>query len=438
MFLMLVRVAVLLLIAAGPGQAHADQSAAALRRGRLGRGHRAGQLGQHGRDRQRQAALRDRPAAADQIMGELRDGDQVVLLRHLRQALPRAGQAGPHPGPGRADAARRCKVSYERADVGGPGPGSPHAAGQVGPAQQEIFVISDFQANTWESFKKQETAGAALVKDDKAKTDETKQELEIPVIMVDCQPEPRGPTWRCTTCRSRRPCPWPACPSRPRPRCTTPRTMPQQRLAGAVHRRQQGGQQPGLNIPPIGRRRSGGTTRHEFTFTFQTGGMHRGEVRLVGEDGSKLDDRRYFTMDVDQGIPVAVVKPQQHEIAYLEDTFYLEQALGRGRSGGWAIRGLLAAGHQLPNEPLNNYKVIYLVDLPALDDETAEKLRTYVERGGNVFWSAAKRQARSLQPDEPKGPRPVAAAAAVGCPHRRGRHRARPGPSARWTRSIRR
>ena len=52
----------------------------------------------------------------------------------------------------------------------------------------------------------------------------------------------------------------------------------------------------------------------------------------MGEDGSKYDDRRFFTMEVDQGIPVAIVRAQRHEIPYLDDAYYLEQALSPGRS----------------------------------------------------------------------------------------------------------
>ncbi len=58
----------------------------------------------------------------------------------------------------------------------------------------------------------------------------------------------------------------------------------------------------------------------------------------MGEDGSKYDDRRFFTMQVDQGIPVAIVRAQRHEIAYLDDTYYLERALSPGRAGSWAVQ----------------------------------------------------------------------------------------------------
>ena len=80
---------------------------------------------------------------------------------------------------------------------------------------------------------------------------------------------------------------------------------------------------PELSVPPEGR------AKHDFQFTFRSGGLHRGEVRLVGEDGSKYDDRRFFAMEVDQSIPVAIVRAQRHEIPYLDDAYYLEQALSR-------------------------------------------------------------------------------------------------------------
>ncbi len=78
---------------------------------------------------------------------------------------------------------------------------------------------------------------------------------------------------------------------------------------------------PEVNVPAQGR------AQYDFSFTFTRGGLHRGEVRLVGEDGSKYDDRRFFALEVDQGIPVAIVRAQRHEIAYLDDAYYLERAL---------------------------------------------------------------------------------------------------------------
>ena len=60
---------------------------------------------------------------------------------------------------------------------------------------------------------------------------------------------------------------------------------------------------PTLSLPP------GGSLKYGFRFTLDREGVHRGEVRLVEEDGSALDNQLYFAVTVDQQIPVAIVKP---------------------------------------------------------------------------------------------------------------------------------
>jgi hypothetical protein len=137
---------------------------------------------------------------------------------------------------------------------------------------------------------------------------------------------------------------------------------------------------PELNFAPEGR------AKHVFPFTFRGGGLHRGEVRLVGEDGSAYDDRRYFAMEVDRGIPVAIVRAKRHEIPYLDDAYYLERALSSGHNGGWAIQPTLWVADDLMGESLNKYKVVFCVNLPALNSDAAERLRAYVAGGGNVVW----------------------------------------------------
>ena len=150
--------------------------------------------------------------------------------------------------------------------------------------------------------------------------------------------------------------------------------------SGIAARWGQGASSPELNLPPQGR------AKHEFSFAFQRGGLHRGEVRLVGEDGSKYDDRRFFTVQIDQGIPVAIVRAERHEIAYLDDTYYLERALAPGRAGNWAIQSTMLAQGDLMSQPLEKYKVIFCVNLPALNADAAERLRAYVAGGGCVVW----------------------------------------------------
>ena len=139
---------------------------------------------------------------------------------------------------------------------------------------------------------------------------------------------------------------------------------------------------PTLTIPP------GERAKHDFAFTCNSGGLHRGEVRLAGDDGSKFDDCRYFTLEVDQAIPVAIVKPVRQEIPYLDDSYYLEKALSAGQPGGGAIRAAVLTAADLASEPLGKYKAIFLVNLPAPNADIAQRLRSYVEGGGNLVWIA--------------------------------------------------
>ena len=72
---------------------------------------------------------------------------------------------------------------------------------------------------------------------------------------------------------------------------------------------------------------------------------------------------------------------------YLDDGYYLEQGPGRRRSGrlGDPRRRHLLPG-DLASEPLDKYKVMFCVNLPALDADAAERLRAYVAGGGNLVW----------------------------------------------------
>ncbi|MHC4179293.1 MAG: hypothetical protein ACYSWU_17410, partial [Planctomycetota bacterium] len=245
-------------------------------------------------------------------------------------------------------------------------------------ANKQIYILSDLQKLSWESTGAKERLAAA------GTASTPGPEEEIPIILVDCHRAPKL-NLAVQDVSLATEVPVTGLPIRATVELLNTSGEDQQAHLDLYVDGSKEESSPVLNIP------AGGRLTHDFTFTPTRSGLLRGEVRLAGEDGSKLDDRRFFAVGVDQGIPVAVVKPQRHEIPYLEDTFYVEQALAPGVSGDWAIRATtLVAGDLLSasqlREPLSQYKVIYCVNLPALGSEAAERLRAYLAGGGNLVW----------------------------------------------------
>ncbi len=313
--------------------------------------------------------------AAMQIMDELKDGDQVALLLTGGPAFPEQGKLDRTHEKVRQMIAG-CQVSYERADLGVKVEQARKLLAESDAVNKQIYVLTDLQKLCWESSN---TSPLPLGEGTSASAPADEDEEEIPIIFVDCNRTPK-PNVAVQGLKLDAPVPVAGLPIKATIELFNASPVAQQRhielhIDGTKEK-----SSPVLKIPPEGR------LTHDFQFTFKRGGLHRGEVRLVGEDGSKLDDRRFFTMEVDQGIPVAIVKAKRHEIPYLEDTFYIEQALSPGRSGGWALRTTILTAGELLAEQLSKYTVIFCVNLPAPGADTAKRLRTYVENGGNLIW----------------------------------------------------
>jgi hypothetical protein len=373
MFLMLLRMAVLLLIALGLSKPTMTNLRALFGGGATAVAivlDNSASMGMIDNDRPR---FETAHAAAEQIMRELRDGDQAALFLTSGVAFPEQGKLDRKQDQV-LQMLSLCKVSYEKADVAGRVVDARRLLAKADAPNKQIFVISDFQAISWESLKKQLLDSAGQPQ--QPKPPEEQKQLDIPLIMIDCNRNPK-PNAAVTNIELDAAVPVAGRPIHATAEVYNTASVGQQRLAELYIDGNKEASSPVLNIPPETK------VRHDFAFTFRSGGLHRGEVRLVGDDGSKYDDKRYFTMEVEQNLPVAVVKPERHEIPYLEESYYVQQALGNGR---WAFRVSPLTAAQLPNEPLSEYKLIYLVDIPAPDAATADRLKTYVERGGNLFW----------------------------------------------------
>jgi hypothetical protein len=314
--------------------------------------------------------------AARQILGELGDGDQVVLMltggpklddqERLQTAHDKVLQA-----------IDQAAVSYERAELAEKLRDAENLLARTETQNKQIYVLTDMQQLSWEGLKER-----AQKPPDAEPADGPGE--QVPVIVVDCNRNPK-PNVAVTRLELKAVVPVAGLPITATVELFNAASAPQKRHAELYVDGARKATSPELEIPP------GERLTHGFQFVLEQGGTHRGEVRIVGDDGSRYDDQRYFSLEVDQGIPVAIVKSREHEIAYLEDTFYLEQALAPARSGAWAIRTTSLTAGELQSEPLSNYRVIFCVNLEAPDPGAAQRLRAYVAGGGNLVWIAGDR-----------------------------------------------
>jgi len=317
--------------------------------------------------------------AATQIMDELQDGDQVALYLTGGPEFPELGRLDRSHEKVR-QILSQCAVSYERADLAVKVHDARKLLAKAEAPNKQIFVISDLQELSWQGLKRQQDEAGAEAAEARLR-DAERAIRDAPIILVDCHRAPK-PDLAVVDVDLHAVVPVAGVPVQ-----ATVELLNVAPVAQTAHLElsldgKKSYDSPALPLKPQQR------LKHDFQFTLERSGLHRGEVRLVGDDGSKLDDRRFFTMEVNRGTPVAVVTAERHEIAYLDDSFYLEQALAPARAGGWAIRTTSLTADELVGEPLAGYAVIYCVNLPALELDAAERLRTYVEHGGNLVWIA--------------------------------------------------
>jgi hypothetical protein len=329
--------------------------------------------------------------AVNQILRELGPDDQAALL---------LTGGPPFDEQGRLEASRdgflrmfnQCAVSNQRADLAHCIEQARKALGPSGAPNKVIYVITDMQKHCWDGLK-----GRGTRDEGRGARDENEVSTSsliphpsslIPVVIVDCAREPE-PNAAIQKVELEAAVPVAGVPVKATVEVYNAGPSAQQRLVELYIDDKQKGTSPVLAMEP------GTRKTHAFQFSFESGGLHRCEARLVGQDGSPLDDRRFFTMEVNQRIPMAIVTPQRHEIPYLDESFYVEQALMPANSANWAIRGSVLTAKDLATAKLQDYAVIYCVNLPAPEADAAEKLRQYVEGGGHVFWICGE----NVQPD---------------------------------------
>lgn len=327
-------------------------------------------------------------AAASQILDQLTEGDQVALLPTCGPVLPDSDKLERTQDTVRQVLAQ-CRVSYERANLGLRIQEARELLDKSEAPSKQIYVLCDMQKLSWEGLAKEQKEegneehsrgqSGPVANGEGTNVSRKAADSGIAMIIVDCNRMPK-PNAAVQGVAVEAAVPVAGLPVKATVTLLNASTIPLQPRVELWIDGEKEASSPELNIPPEDR------AKHEFLFKFKRGGLHRGEVRLAGEDGSRYDDRRFFAMEVDQEIPVAIVRGQRHEIPYLDDAYYLDQALSPKRGGGWALQTTTLVAGDLMGEPLDKYKVIFCVNLPALNGDAAERLRAYIAAGGNVFW----------------------------------------------------
>lgn len=404
LFLMLLRVAVLIFIALGLAKPTLTSLAALLGSGAQTAVviviDNSASMGWEDEGRVRLETARQ---AAEQIVDELRPGDAVAILVTNGPRYPEEGKFDRTHEKVR-QLLGYIQVSYERADLMSAIDQARQLLLENDAPNRLVFVLSDFQLVSFPQLAEKGThsnvpqttsSGANSDQDTSARTGSGipvaqegtgsspgfSQEVlqafrRIPVVVVDHHRNPR-PNAGIIGVEAVTPVPIAQVPVYTTVTLLNASSVPDHRAVSLWANGAKLFEGPATQLPP------GEPVPYRFHFSFPTGGLQRCEVRLVGEDGLAADDRWYFSMEIDMGIPVAVVVREQHEIPFLDDSFYLENAL-LAAGGGIRLNKLLAS--QVAGEALDRYKVIFCVNIPGFSGEALQRLRRFVDSGGTLMW----------------------------------------------------
>jgi hypothetical protein len=108
----------------------------------------------------------------------------------------------------------------------------------------------------------------------------------------------------------------------------------------------------------------------------------------LDHDAMPGDDRHYFLLRPTGSLPVLVVSGTVSPTPFESSGDFLAMALQppaleAGARSPFAVKSM--AAKDLAGAPLSDYVAVCLVDVPRLDSETVQRLRTYVEGGGLVI-----------------------------------------------------
>lgn len=127
-----------------------------------------------------------------------------------------------------------------------------------------------------------------------------------------------------------------------------------------------------------------------FSREFARPGWMAGQARL-GPDDLDADNARYFTVHIRE-LPALLVNGRPSPVSYLDETFYLERALGAAAGQAGVVTPVnvtTITGVELTGRELDDYACVILANVGEIADPRA--LRGYVRRGGGLIVFAGDR-----------------------------------------------
>lgn len=117
-----------------------------------------------------------------------------------------------------------------------------------------------------------------------------------------------------------------------------------------------------------------------FDVIFQTPEAHA--VKLtIREDSLEADNQRFLAVDVPEDNPVLIIDGSPST----EQAFYVADALAANKSvTGFATS--VQTPEDLRRTPLENFDLIYLINVPELAPDAVAALEDYVKSGGGLVW----------------------------------------------------
>lgn len=136
-----------------------------------------------------------------------------------------------------------------------------------------------------------------------------------------------------------------------------------------------------------------GTARKVLAHRFEPGTAFA-EVTLP-DDPLREDDSRAFVVRVPPDVRALVVDGDPAAIRHRDEAFFIEAALGPGRTGG-RITATFVDTDAAQSRTLQNYDVVLLLNVLPPRSTFVESLRAFVEAGGGLFVSLGD----NVQPDD--------------------------------------